>query len=98
MRYLLLAGAVVVSLLLTVVLVAIVCYWHHHRPQNDRIRRGFPDVESILDRSELPLMGPHTPIRDIIELTSSGSGSGKANEMLLLPTKHLNSKEFYLLT
>ncbi|XP_045114449.1 TGF-beta receptor type-1-like isoform X12 [Portunus trituberculatus] len=76
MRYLLLAGAVVVSLLLTVVLVAIVCYWHHHRPQNDRIRRGFPDVESILDRSELPLMGPHTPIRDIIELTSSGSGSG----------------------
>ncbi|XP_045114439.1 TGF-beta receptor type-1-like isoform X2 [Portunus trituberculatus] len=74
MRYLLLAGAVVVSLLLTVVLVAIVCYWHHHR--NDRIRRGFPDVESILDRSELPLMGPHTPIRDIIELTSSGSGSG----------------------
>uniref|UniRef100_A0A0P4WG70 Serine/threonine-protein kinase receptor n=2 Tax=Scylla TaxID=6760 RepID=A0A0P4WG70_SCYOL len=76
MRYLLLAGAVVVSLLLTVVLVAIVCYWHHHRPQNERIRRGFPDVESILDRSELPLMGPHTPIRDIIELTSSGSGSG----------------------
>ncbi|XP_050696432.1 TGF-beta receptor type-1-like isoform X2 [Eriocheir sinensis] len=76
MRYLVLAGAVALSLLLTVVLVAIMCYWHHHKERNERIRRGFPDVESILDRSEVPLMGPHTPIRDIIELTSSGSGSG----------------------
>lgn len=50
--------------------------------RNERIRRGFPDVESILDRSEVPLMGPHTPIRDIIDLTSSGSGSGMAERMI----------------
>ncbi|XP_045602353.1 TGF-beta receptor type-1 isoform X6 [Procambarus clarkii] len=73
-----LAGAVAMSLLLTVILVAVMCYWHHRKVQqrSERIRRGFPDVESILDRSEVPLMGPHTPIRDFIELTSSGSGSG----------------------
>ncbi|XP_045602354.1 TGF-beta receptor type-1 isoform X7 [Procambarus clarkii] len=71
-----LAGAVAMSLLLTVILVAVMCYWHHRKQRSERIRRGFPDVESILDRSEVPLMGPHTPIRDFIELTSSGSGSG----------------------
>nr|BAV57433.1 activin type-I receptor, Baboon, Isoform A [Procambarus fallax] len=71
-----LAGAVAMSLLLTVILVAVMCYWHHRKQRSERIRRGFPDVESILDRSEVPLMGPHTTIRDFIELTSSGSGSG----------------------
>nr|XP_053653279.1 TGF-beta receptor type-1-like isoform X3 [Cherax quadricarinatus] len=71
-----LAGAVAISLLLTVIIVAVMCYWHHRKQRSERIRRGFPDVESILDRSEVPLMGPHTPIRDFIELTSSGSGSG----------------------
>ncbi|XP_071526815.1 TGF-beta receptor type-1-like isoform X4 [Panulirus ornatus] len=74
--HLALAGVVAMSLLLTVILVALMCYWHHRKQRNERIRRGFPDVESILDRSEVPLMGSHTPIRDFIELTSSGSGSG----------------------
>ncbi|XP_042230259.1 TGF-beta receptor type-1-like isoform X6 [Homarus americanus] len=75
-RDLTLVAAVAVCLLLIVVLVAVMCYWHHRKQRSERIRRGFPDVESILDRSEVPLMGPHTPIRDFIELTSSGSGSG----------------------
>lgn len=54
---------------------------NHERPyqqeRTERIRHGFPDVESILDRSEVPLMGSHTPIREFMDLTSSGSGSGK---------------------
>lgn len=68
--------AVVMSLLLLIVLVSVICYWQHRKQRNNRLRRGFPDVESILDRSEAPLMGPHTTIRDFIDLTSSGSGSG----------------------
>ncbi|KAK4311869.1 hypothetical protein Pmani_016653 [Petrolisthes manimaculis] len=74
--HLMLVGAVVVSLLLAILLVSIICYWQHRKQRNSRLRQGFPDVESILDRSEVPLMGPHTPIRDFIDLTSSGSGSG----------------------
>lgn len=49
----------------------------YQQERTERIRHGFPDVESILDRSEVPLMGSHTPIREFMDLTSSGSGSGK---------------------
>ncbi|KAB7496887.1 TGF-beta receptor type-1, partial [Armadillidium nasatum] len=38
--------------------------------------RHFQDVESVLDKSEVPLMGAHTPIKAMVDLTSSGSGSG----------------------
>ncbi|XP_042874017.1 TGF-beta receptor type-1-like isoform X2 [Penaeus japonicus] len=71
-----LASAVALCVLLTAVLVAFLCYWHHRKERAERIRHGFPDVESILDRSEVPLMGSHTPIREFMDLTSSGSGSG----------------------
>ncbi|XP_070000838.1 TGF-beta receptor type-1-like isoform X2 [Penaeus vannamei] len=71
-----LAIAVALCVLLTAVLVALLCYWHHRKERTERIRHGFPDVESILDRSEVPLMGSHTPIREFMDLTSSGSGSG----------------------
>ncbi|XP_063597774.1 TGF-beta receptor type-1-like isoform X3 [Penaeus indicus] len=71
-----LASAVALCVLLTAVLVAFLCYWHHRKERTERIRHGFPDVESILDRSEVPLMGSHTPIREFMDLTSSGSGSG----------------------
>ncbi|XP_076053781.1 TGF-beta receptor type-1 babo isoform X2 [Oratosquilla oratoria] len=65
-------------LLLSVVLFAVICLWHHRQNQDrsGRYTSSFPDIESVFDRPEVPLMGPHTPIRGIIELTSSGSGSG----------------------
>lgn len=74
--HLVLAGAIAFILLLIVIVISIGCCWHHKKKRSAGIRRGGQDAESIMDRSEVPLMGPHTPIRDYIELTSSGSGSG----------------------
>ncbi|XP_064096662.1 TGF-beta receptor type-1-like isoform X6 [Macrobrachium nipponense] len=73
--HIILVASILLFLLLAIIVISLGWLWHH-RKRSQRLRRGFPDVESVLDRSEVPLMGPHTPIRDVIELTSSGSGSG----------------------
>nr|AYC12386.1 transforming growth factor beta receptor type-1 [Palaemon carinicauda] len=74
--HIILVASILLFLLLAIIVISLGWLWHHRKQRNRRLRRGFPDVESVLDRSEVPLMGPHTPIRDVIELTSSGSGSG----------------------
>ncbi|XP_066972038.1 TGF-beta receptor type-1-like isoform X5 [Macrobrachium rosenbergii] len=74
--HIILVASILLFLLLAIIVISLGWLWHHRKQRSQRLRRGFPDVESVLDRSEVPLMGPHTPIRDVIELTSSGSGSG----------------------
>ncbi|RXG73693.1 TGF-beta receptor type-1 [Armadillidium vulgare] len=58
-----------------IIVSALIC-WHRKKKPDLMGGRHFQDVESVLDKSEVPLMGAHTPIKAMVDLTSSGSGSG----------------------
>ena len=63
------------------VFIVLVIVYHCHLTRKRPPGRHFPD--DFLEAPDRPILGPGITIKDMIELTTSGSGSGKKIKRVL---------------